>query len=234
MFDLSVLRSVVAVVFMMTAASVAQDRGGMSPATALPVLTDAFGRAHTSGSIEYWGHCDFHQPYPDFPKLQPLREFSGSPLDRFRRIFAPDKLMYVIQDGAEAKIRLVEGDVPSDLLNVKISFISFNLKGREPNFFTGPDIALRIILAAPEVRAFRIEHNIGPFEEGFAWPGNSGSNKKAVSGELHDITLAEALDYVLQTFPGFWTYENCYGEDGGRQAFFYFFEVPDHKAAKQR
>ena len=30
-----------------------------------------------------------------------------------------------------------------------------------------------------------------------------------ISGTLDNITLSEALDYVLKTFPGIWLYENC-------------------------
>jgi hypothetical protein len=32
-----------------------------------------------------------------------------------------------------------------------------------------------------------------------------------VSGELNNVTLSEALDYMLKTFPGLWVYENCHG-----------------------
>jgi hypothetical protein len=58
-----------------------------------------------------------------------------------------------------------------------------------------------------------MERNIG-FK--VAWPGwgmNANyaldTSKPSVSGELNDVTVAQALDYIEQTFPGFWMYENC-------------------------
>jgi hypothetical protein len=34
-----------------------------------------------------------------------------------------------------------------------------------------------------------------------------------VSGELNNVTLSQALDYMLKTFPGLWVYENCPGDN---------------------
>jgi hypothetical protein len=42
-------------------------------------------------------------------------------------------------------------------------------------------------------------------------------HKPSVHGELNDVTVAQALDYVLQTFPGLWTYQNCHNPEGGRK-----------------
>jgi predicted transcriptional regulator len=38
------------------------------------------------------------------------------------------------------------------------------------------------------------------------------------------VTVREALDYVLQTFPGFWLYENCQSTGGHRIVHFDFVE----------
>jgi hypothetical protein len=37
-----------------------------------------------------------------------------------------------------------------------------------------------------------------------------------VPGELNDVTVAQALDYMLQTFSGFWFYQNCHDPEGRR------------------
>ena len=116
---------------------------------------------------------------------------------------------------------MVETDVPSDLLEVKIRHLSFPV---EP-MYHGPNMALHAILMTPEVIAFRRAHSIGPLAEltgGFALPGDCCSGP-SVSGVLDDVTVAQALDYVLQTFPGFWLYENCQDTAGRRTVFFNFF-----------
>jgi len=38
-----------------------------------------------------------------------------------------------------------------------------------------------------------------------------------VPGELNDVTVEQALDHVLQTFPGFWFYQNCHDPQGRRK-----------------
>jgi hypothetical protein len=57
----------------------------------------------------------------------------------------------------------------------------------------------------------------------FAVPGNPVSNKPIGAGELEDVTVAQALDYILQRYPGFWLYENCHDQGGGRSVYFNFF-----------
>jgi hypothetical protein len=43
-----------------------------------------------------------------------------------------------------------------------------------------------------------------------------------VHGELNDVTVSQALDYVLQTFPGYWIYENCATKERGRSVYLNF------------
>jgi hypothetical protein len=60
-------------------------------------------------------------------------------------------------------------------------------------------MALIYILSAPEVRAFRRAKNIGPFYDAFVLPGNATSELPVI-GELDNVTVSRALDYVLETF----------------------------------
>src|SRR5713101_616650 len=73
-------------------------------------------------------------------------------------------------------------------------------------------------LNTPEVIGF-MDHNIGREVawEGWGMPGQVVIDGPSVPGELNDVTVAQALDYVLQTFPGFWFYQNCHNPDGGRK-----------------
>jgi len=148
---------------------------------------------------------------------------SGTPVEVLREIFETDPKMRVAQE-SDGKIRMVETDVPNDLLNVKIHHLSFH----DGPMSRGPGMALIAILKTPEVMPFRRENSIGPLfeyigEGSFALPGNCCGRGRSVSGELDDVTVAQALDYVLQTFPGFWLYESCQDPVRGRTAVFGFY-----------
>ena len=196
-----------------------QDRGGTDPKVALPLIREVLSKAQVSGSLAYWGQCDWHRSYPDFPVLRAATH-SGSPTEVLQDMFAADPDMRVTQENG-GKIRMVEKDAPTDLLEVKIHHLSF------PTglMHHGPHTALQTILMTPEVIAFRRAHSIGPLAEltrGFPVPGDCCGGP-SVSGDLDDVTVAQALDYVLQTFPGFWLYENCQDTRGERTVVFNFF-----------
>lgn len=128
-------------------------------------------------------------------------------------------------------IRMAETDIPTDLLNFKIHHLSFDVL--PPELSHGPGVALMAIQANPEVLAFRKEHNIGPIADRFTGPGDAGSPGPIVTGELNEVSVSQALDHVLKTFPGFCIYENCVNEDGQRTAYFDFLKripVRAHKA----
>jgi len=137
-------------------------------------------------------------------------------------MFADDPNVRVIQEPG-GMVRIAEIGVPDDLLNVRIHHIQFDLSRYELPVAGGPNIEMQKIMFAPEVQAFKQAHNIGPFSE-FRVPGDAASYQRHVPGELNDVTVSQALDYVLQTFPGFWIYGNCANETGGREVFFWFIE----------
>ena len=123
-------------------------------------------------------------------------------------------------------IRVVQKGVPQDILSIRIKHISFNGVYSTGDFgVSSPNEALHIILDAPEVLQFLREHDIRvlftDYGIGAAVTGQSNSH---ISGSINDMTLREALDYVLKTFPGIWVYEN-YPKTHGRNrvVFFRFF-----------
>jgi hypothetical protein len=216
----------VAVILFFLTPCVGQERGGVDPSVAVPLLRSVLGASHASGSLGYWGRCDLHRPYPDFPSIRPQSDDSHLPVQILREVFASDSKMQVTED-TNGLIRMIETDVPRDLLDIKIRHISFgtaNLSS-DNDLFGGPNNAVRVVLSAPEVKAFRKSHNIGPFSSRWLGPGDSAS-KPRVIGDLYNVTLSEALDYIAQTFPGFWIYENCANQEhSGRNVFFAFFET---------
>ena len=73
--------------------------------------------------------------------------------------------------------------------------------------------------------AFGQAHNIGGLpspDTSLMMPGDCCGGGRIVHGELDDVTVSQALDYVLETFPGFWLYENCQAPSGARTVFFGF------------
>jgi hypothetical protein len=131
----------------------------------------------------------------------------------------------VVSQESNGIIRVVETRVQADILDVRIDHLSFD-------GISDPDEALDIILGAPEVQSFIRAHGIGqPFDTHWAplpdlkhLPPKPGV--PSVSGELKDVTLADALDYVLKTFPGFWLYQDCEAPDQQRLVYFGLFPAP--------
>lgn len=197
-----------------------QERGGGSAEVVAPLIENVLKKAQVSGSLGYWGRCDLHQPLPDFPKVRTLRESrEGPPLQILREMFADDPKMQVTQE-SDGTIRMVESDVPRDLLEVRITHISFT-DGYDPLSAT------QKIVHAPEVQSFMKAHDIWwPSDAGGIRGGNSGPSPGLphMSGDLDNVNVSQALDYVLKTFPGFWVYENCPSEKTKRVVFFWFFQ----------
>jgi len=208
---------------MLLSSCLGQERGGTDPRVALPILKQILAKANVSGSLAYWGRCDFHKPYPDFPALNYPSTTSGSPAEVLRKIFASDPRMEVTQE-PNGPIRMFETDVPTDLLDVTISHVSFFLGDQQRDSLGGPDNAMFLVLSAPEVIAYRKAHNIGPLTDLWYRSGGSASKQK-VTGDLYNVTVKQTLDYILQFYPGFWIYENCQNDDAnaGRSVFLSFF-----------
>jgi len=187
-----------------------QDKGGVDQTVALQVVQKVLSSTQLSGSLEYWGVCDVSKPRPEFPRLRPVSGYEVSALDVLQETFANDTKMRVTQD-SDGKIHMAETDVPQDLLQVKIHHLSF------PSDYHGPKMAVMAILQSPEVMHFITDRNIVPMG-GRGLPGDDSIaiHKPSVPGELNDVTVAQALDYILQTFPGFWFYQNCHDPEGRR------------------
>jgi hypothetical protein len=194
-----------------------------------------FSRAHASGSLEYWGSCDIGER-PDFPTLKADLLSRGSTIETLRELFSDDPPMRVNKDAA-GLIRMVELQVPRDLLEVKIKRVSFRAGAERPwelkNALIGgsdglydPQDALRHLLSTPEVVDFRRAHDIGPldFEQVTGSHEEVSPHSPHISGELTDVTLSQALDHILDKFPGIWIYENCPSKRNAREVFFQFYQ----------
>jgi len=102
---------------------------------------------------------------------------------------------------------MVEADIPTDFLNVRISHLTFEDYRRKGIFKA--NYAMWAVLGAPEVVAFLKSHDVeGPFPA--EMPGGEFlPNSPHISGTLDDVTVREALAYILKIFPGVCLYQNC-------------------------
>lgn len=202
----------------------AQAPSATSPRFVEPLrpLLEAMDRAKVSGSLAFLGHCDLSTP-PDFPKFRAPSATASSPLEIARETFADDPAIKIWQDRGET-IRMMETGVPTELLNVKISHISFEAND------TAIASIRHVILRAPEVVSFMRAHDIEtPSAEGLSrgyGPSARPAGSNHISISMDDVTVSQALDEVLKTFPGIWVYESCPEGEGKRHFVdFLFFDV---------
>ena len=181
------------------------------------LIRDVLKDAHASGSLAYSATCKFHRGrFPIVPFVY-TPSHSGSLVDMLQNMFGGDSKMRVTQE-PNGMVRMAETDVPSDILDLKIHHVSFHAP---PDSLSsgGARLAMMRVFAAPEVQSFFREHDIanGAFRVKGVYP-----KLPEVSGELNDVTVSQALDYILVTFPGYWVYENCTTPDGKRAVNFEF------------
>jgi hypothetical protein len=216
----------IAVFLTLLGTCMAQERGGLDPRAAMPLVAEVLSKAQLSGSLEYSGRCEPHKVYPDFPQLRWPTRHDSSPLEFLQAMFDVDPYMRITQE-ADGKVRMIETDVPTDLLDIRIQHLSFFPEGAgKSDAVYGPRMALLAILKTPEVTTFGKAHEIEglPYPDKLVMrPGDCCGGGRVVHGELQDITVSQALDYILKTFPGFWLYENCQRPEGGREVFFNFY-----------
>jgi hypothetical protein len=217
-------RMTIASVFVLLAVCVGQAGKGDDALLELLQIGRVLRAAHVSGALAY-SSCSFHKRVPDdLPPMRVLAHYSGPPVEVLMKMFADDPLMLVRQE-KEGIIRMMERDIPTDLLNFKIHHLSFfPSDAAQSDPVHGPQMAVLAIEDNPEVKAFRRAHDIGPFADFRMMPGNCCGGGRVMHGELNDVTVSQALDYVLQTFPGFWIYENCAGEKGERSIYINLFD----------
>jgi hypothetical protein len=197
------------------------ERAGVSSQVGLPLVMGVLTKAHASGSLEYRGRCDAGPGERfNFPKVQSPQKVPDDPVAALREIFADDQEMRVNRD-ANGFIRMTEGDVPHDLLEVRIRRIPF----KDDKAFPPTDVryvprdAMWAILSKPEVSAFMRDHEIVrrfDFENASGRRPIPSPGLPHLSDSLNDVSLSQALDNVLQTFPGLWIYENCPSKNSKR------------------
>jgi hypothetical protein len=183
-------------------------------ASLLPLL-QVLDNAGISASLEFSGSCNSFvgTEFPEFPRFNAVATNGATPLETVRQMFAENPTVRVTQD-ADGTIRIVQRDTPLDFLNVKVTRISFET-GRPSALrpiYSG-NAALFHVLSASEVNRFMEDHNIqklGFTAIGPLPPSTPPSNTPYLSPRpLENVTVSEAMDYIVKAFPGIWIYQNC-------------------------
>jgi hypothetical protein len=196
--------------------------------TPLRPLLQALHRSGVSASLEFSGHC---AGFPgDIPHLRVPSSSEGSPLRVARETFSDDPAMHISPD-LDGTIRITESGTSTELLDAKISHVSFEKNGAPLQYaaYEASHALYYVILKAPEVLDFAKAHDIQiPFVGMVGTqPGNQiPSDWPHVPRSMDNLTLSQALDHLVKTFPGIWVYENCPAGDGkGRVAAFWLFSL---------
>lgn len=193
------------------------------------LISKVLASARLSASLEYNGKCSPNVPVPNLPPIrEPQKPHAQNVADDLRYMFSVDSRLFLVSDERNGIIHIVEAGVETDILHVRIKHLSFD-------GISYADGALAKVIDAPEVQSFIQTKGIGqpPFNM-FAAPvdplprlnHSPIPGVRSISGDLNDVTVADALDYILKTFPGFWLYQNCESLDEQRLVYFGLFPVP--------
>jgi hypothetical protein len=215
---------------LLTVNSQGQARTYSASIQSLRPLLEAFKIAEVSGSLVFSSStCTTPSGSPAFLDFSVPTIRTTSPLEAARQTFAQIPNVLVTQ-GADGRIRIDQDGVSTDFLNLKIANIPWET-GDSPTHYPiyNTGAALMRIWMAPEVRRFLQDRGmempaflvIGPLS-----PSSPPRDAPHLSGAVSDVTVSQALDYVLKTFPGVWYYEDCPGtENRHRMIELGFFQV---------
>lgn len=211
-----------------------QQLSGIDNTSGIPTIMKILSNAGLSGSLEYSGNCT--GGIDDFPKFKAPGNYDRRPLSALSEMFATDSKIQVTQ-AFDRTIRIKDSDVPEDIIDVTISRILFKADpGRDGlHALDNPGSALWFILRAPEVTDFMRTADISFEHNTVALSMTFSPRSEHILGELREVTLGQALNYMLKTFPGLWVYKNCPATTSRkRQVFFEVYSNGGGWAAENR
>jgi hypothetical protein len=174
------------------------------PTTVENFLDELFLLTHSSGSLILRGTCKVTNvtngvasddlPNPPQGPFQNLDE----------ALNAVSKLNPHLSWSRDANglTRVRDDRVPTDVLRLRLQRVHFN-RVRDSN------AAIRIVLDAPEVQAYFRENDIERSTSFNASMYTTPRGFPTSSGDLRNVTVAEALDRIMRFFPGLWMYNEC-------------------------
>ena len=165
----------------------------------------------SSASLVYQGRCE---NYEVVDRSAPRMRVKGTDdaLVALHEIFADDPHMQITREPS-GMVRMYDEDVRRDLLDHRFDRITIQRQGVPSVALAVPNEVLWGILESPEVNAYLEARSIHR-------PGAPGTFRwiefvvpeggPTMPADLKNVTLAQALDGVMQTFrPGLWVYKEC-------------------------
>ena len=169
--------------------------------------------SYSSGSLIYEGICTPSGAITDSFKVAAPEP--GVPVNQTLHDAFANEPRLTVKEDASGRIRVIGGNVHTDLLDLRIPEITFH---SEDN----PRDAMASLLIRPEVKSYMQSHRIN-FESVINQlaPMPKGAH---LNTTLRNATISEALDRIAQTFPGVWIYRECATQSGERIVDFTFTE----------
>lgn len=208
-------------VFVLLTTCESQDRPATAVRDPITLLMATLSKAHLSASLEYSGvACETMR---DFPDLHLPIKSAASPLEILRGLFSDDPKMQITQE-RDGTVRMKENDAPHDLLYLRITHISFTAEPNRSMATYDPTEAMWTILSNSQVKQFEAEHNIESPAQGVSL-GHAPFTVDSphITGNLDNVTLSQALDYLFGTFPGLWIYEDCPRKEASKRVVLFSF-----------
>jgi hypothetical protein len=163
-------------------------------------LAEVAAKSQSSGSLTVSGSCTGDNgivPLLTYPPEGPFRDLE----DALRSLERADK--YVTWSrGLDGNFRVRDSRVPNDILGIRVH--DFHIDNAQ-----GISDAIFQLLKAPEIKSYLLRNTI---ERGMFSSHDFGqvpSGLPRYSAELHDVTLAVALDRIIAFYPGLWIYSEC-------------------------
>lgn len=208
------------ILLLLPVSSKTQSQRRLTSDAGLSTVIGVLSKAHSSGSLEYRGSCSLDSDRFHLPQLGHAEQAGDDPVAILAELFKGDPQMRVSRDES-GFVRMIEADIPTDLLKSRIRRIAF----KNDHAFPPVDVrfdardALAVILSTPDVTQYMEAHQIEKrFPVEFVNERRSMPSPEVphLPDNVNDVTLSEALDSVVKTFPGLWIYENCPSKDGKR------------------
>ena len=172
------------------------------PTSVENLITEVAAKSENSGSLVVSGTCTEGPDGPGVAALLksppdgPFRNFKDA-LDSLVR--ADKRLTW--NRAPDGKFRIRDSRVPDDILGIHLHEVRIDNA-------LGGDLAIAQLMKAPEITAFFSKNSI---ETGLVVNhlGGAGPGLPRYTAELHDTTLAAALDRIIAFYPGVWIYSEC-------------------------
>ena len=161
-------------------------------------------------------HGDNEAPYAGVPF--PLLQLQNPPKNKsalatVREIFANNKNV-TITEGSSGIIRITIGDVPTEILQTRISHLSLDDDARYNKFW-----AIQILFSAKEVKAAERSLGVEPIGTLGGLLGSPTEKAPHLPASFTNVTVDDVLDIVAKTFDGFVVYGACGEPTHGKKNF---------------